>query len=88
MSPAARRDRQTAEAARSGPDPVTLIVGDEELLVERAVSAVLASAAACRRRTRPAGLARLASRPVLARSAAWMSMTWPPLAWRRVSCGR
>ena len=46
MSPAARRDRQTAEAARSGPDPVTLIVGDEELLVERAVSAVLASAAA------------------------------------------
>jgi DNA polymerase-3 subunit delta len=46
MSPAARRDRQTADAARSGPDPVTLIVGDEELLVERAVSAVLASAAA------------------------------------------
>lgn len=87
MSPAARRDRQTAEAARSGPDPVTLIVGDEELLVERAVSAVLASAAACLCR-RPAGLARLSSRLALARSAAWMFMTWPPLAWRRVSCGR
>lgn len=44
MSPAAPRGRLAAEAARSGPDPVTLIVGDEELLVERAVSAVLASA--------------------------------------------
>lgn len=44
MSQAAPRGRLAAAAARSGPDPVTLIVGDEELLVERAVSAVLASA--------------------------------------------
>lgn len=56
MSPAAARTGPTAGAAPSRPDqagdaalsrpnPVTVIVGDEELLVERAVSAVLVSAA-------------------------------------------
>jgi DNA polymerase-3 subunit delta len=34
----------SASPDRPGPDPVTLIVGEEELLVERAVSAVLANA--------------------------------------------
>src|ERR1700722_3209603 len=46
MTQAAPSSRAAAQAARSGPDPVTLIVGDEELLVERAVTAVTASAAA------------------------------------------
>jgi DNA polymerase III subunit delta len=45
MSPAAARSEPAAGPARPGPDPVTLIVGEEELLVERAVSAVLAAAA-------------------------------------------
>lgn len=45
MSPAAARSGPAASAASSSPDPVTVIVGEEELLVERAVSAVLASAA-------------------------------------------
>ena len=46
MTQAAPRSRAAAQAARSSPDPVTLIVGDEELLVERAVTAVIESAAA------------------------------------------
>jgi DNA polymerase-3 subunit delta len=45
MSPAAARADPAATAAQSGPPPVTVVVGDEELLVERAVGAVLASAA-------------------------------------------
>jgi DNA polymerase III subunit delta len=45
MSPAAARADSAATAAQSGPPPVTVVVGDEELLVERAVSAVLGSAA-------------------------------------------
>jgi DNA polymerase-3 subunit delta len=45
MSPAAARADSAATAAQSGAPPVTVVVGDEELLVERAVSAVLASAA-------------------------------------------
>ena len=45
MSSGSAPNRSAAGSARSGPDPVTLIVGEEDLLVERAVSAVLASAA-------------------------------------------
>ena len=45
MSPAAARADSAATAVQSGAPPVTVVVGDEELLVERAVSAVLASAA-------------------------------------------
>jgi DNA polymerase-3 subunit delta len=45
MSPAAARNRPAAGPAKPRPDLVTLIVGEEELLVERAVSAVLAAAA-------------------------------------------
>ena len=45
MSPAAARTGPAAGPAQPGSDPVTLIVGEEELLVERAVSAALAAAA-------------------------------------------
>ena len=43
MSPVASRPESAAVTARSSPDPLTVIVGDEELLVERAVGAVLAA---------------------------------------------
>jgi DNA polymerase III subunit delta len=44
MSSGASRSKP-AGSDRPGPDPVTVIVGEEELLVERAVNAVLANAA-------------------------------------------
>ena len=45
MSPAAARTGPAAGPAQSGSDPVTLVVGEEELLVERAVSAAVAAVA-------------------------------------------